>query len=468
MPYSGEVANKTSHIDIVRNPEVAEFISRCKYLAVPSDEEGLAINALFQRPTRVGKGHLPSRIIAVDGSYYESSIDDRWPSTKVGYVRIGSILIDLQQFDSLRVRGGRFVDPFRMAALRDNNSPLTFVFPSANLRLGDRNSVRDSFREVLDKKLDELRVVPTDPSTSLRATLFHLAARRTGDLATGDLARLRIHKCPTCGEPGVEVADIPDPQFCPHCQEQVFPSDCLRVWEEVTEFQSNALALARVMQIIEHLLPVHYVRYLFERSPQALAGLAFFIDGPLAVFGNAAWLHGPVMNYYHEVNSYLERRGYPRILVIGLQKSGLVVEHAMMIDRYIESDRLYSIDDEYRYRYIYAGREPAANGFGAETYYGQDFILKTRSGKIFVFGIPYPFASKFEPEIEFKTVKSDITRYSDLSRAVSAIEHFESDLYYNAVIPIALAHRYTAISLVPGSRVLDLLTKQALPPTDGD
>lgn len=43
-----------------------------------------------------------------------------------------------------------------------------------------------------------------------------------------------------------------------------------------------------------------------------------------------------------------------------------------------------------------------------------------------------------------------------------AIDHFESDLNVNAVVPIALAHRYTAISLSPGGRVLDILTKDAL------
>lgn len=42
------------------------------------------------------------------------------------------------------------------------------------------------------------------------------------------------------------------------------------------------------------------------------------------------------------------------------------------------------------------------------------------------------------------------------------ISHFETDLYKNAVVPIALAHRYTAISLAPGGHVLDILTKQSL------
>lgn len=42
------------------------------------------------------------------------------------------------------------------------------------------------------------------------------------------------------------------------------------------------------------------------------------------------------------------------------------------------------------------------------------------------------------------------------------INLLESDLYENAVVPIALAHHYTAISLEPGGKVLDLLTKRAM------
>jgi hypothetical protein len=54
-------------------------------------------------------------------------------------------------------------------------------------------------------------------------------------------------------------------------------------------------------------------------------------------------------------------------------------------------------------------------------------------------------------------------RYENLAKAINLINHFESDLYRNAVVPIALAHRYTAISLKPGGQVLDLLTRRNLP-----
>jgi len=217
------------------------------------------------------------------------------------------------------------------------------------------------------------------------------------------------------------------------------------------------------MLVVEHLLPIHYIRFLAENSPTALSSLAVFIDGPLAIFGNPAWLHGPIMQYLAETNLRLEDSGQQGPIVIGLQKTGQVVDHVSLLDRFLPNNRLFSIDDDYRYEQILIGREQSANGFGSETYYGQDFVFKTLSGRSFVFSLPYPFLVKNEPDTRFVDAKTDLGRYPELPRALALIQHFESDLYENAVVPIALAHRYTAISLVPGGRVLDLLSKRNLP-----
>ena len=219
--------------------------------------------------------------------------------------------------------------------------------------------------------------------------------------------------------------------------------------------------MSRFMLVLEHLLPVHYCRYLLAVAPQLLSETAFFIDGPLAVFGTAAWLHGSLLSFLAHVNKRLTEMGFRPMLVIGLQKTGQVVDHATMVSKFIPNDRLLAIDDDYRYRYILAGRDPSANGFGGETYHGQDFIYRTPTGRTFVFGLPYPFATKAEAK-DFAKEKVEADRYSELPRALALIKHFESDLYQNAVIPIALAHRYTAISLMPGGRVLDVMTKHAL------
>jgi hypothetical protein len=62
--------------------------------------------------------------------------------------------------------------------------------------------------------------------------------------------------------------------------------------------------------------------------------------------------------------------------------------------------------------------------------------------------------------IGFISLKTDLNRYKNLAATLELIRHFETDLYANAVIHIALAHRYTAISAVPGGKVLDVLSKK--------
>ena len=279
---------------------------------------------------------------------------------------------------------------------------------------------------------------------------------------TGDVTKLMIHKCPTCGQGPLTLDDVPEQQVCAFCEADVYPTDCLRLWEEVSDYQSNRAPLSRLMMVLEHLIPVHYMRFFADQAPVLLGGMDFFVDGPLAVFGTAAWLHRSIMIYLDEINQRLRRFNLPPLLVVGLQKTGQVVDHVTFIDRFLPENRLLALDDEYRYKYILAGREAARNGFGYETYYGQDFIYKTSTGRIFVLGLSYPFGSKDGAGGSFIKEKVKFDNYPQLARAIKLVDHFESDLYKNAVIPIALAHRYTSISLEPGGRMLDLLTRKGL------
>lgn len=466
MPYKGEYASKTSHGDIINNPDVKQFLADCAYLAPPSPEETERQCAQFEEPPSLVDAQLPDHVISIDGSLYEANVTDQLPSTKVGYIKIGSVLIDMGQYRGLRVEDGHFVDPFRVAKLQENNSPISFSLPSSNVKYRGIQSVRDGFRAALDEQLYDrkTRFRPDDPSTSLRTTLFHLAARRPLDrLGTNDPTRLRLHKCPSCDEGPIDVFDVPNRQTCPNCDAPIYPSDCLRVWEAVSNHQSNGEALSRVMSYVEHLLPIHYIRYLAEHSLSLLASTAFFVDGPLAVFGTAAWLSGSIMRFLANVNGRLEAQELPGVIMIGLQKTGQVADYVALVDRYIAPNRIFAITDDYRFRYIRAGGDKLGFGFGDETYYGQDFIYKTPSGRVFICALPYPFDSKRIPtEGDFIQAKTEIARYKQLPRALSLINEFECDLYENAVVPIALAHRYTAISLAPGGQVLDLLSKHAI------
>jgi hypothetical protein len=463
MPYYQEIANKTSHLDFIRNPDVQEFLQKCEYLVPPDKSQIEKLDQLFKPPPRLLNPHLlPELVFASDGSYYEVELDDQIPHTRVGFLKIGAVLLSLKEMNGLF--DGTFVDPFRLATLQDNHTALTFVLPGANVRLQGKESVRDSFRAALDSQLldKRARFIENDYRTSLRSTLFYLAYHRAGELQSADPFHLKIFKCPTCENGPIEVEDKEEQQFCPYCKAEVYPTDCLRIWEYITDFQSSQAALGVLMYVLEHLLMVHYIRLIENKALLALPQIAFFIDGPLAIFGNSSWLHLSILRYIYRVNQKLQNHHQPPLLIIGLQKTGQVADYVRLIENFLPADRLFAIDDEYRYKYIIVNRERSHRGFGAETYYGQDFIFKTRQGRTFVFALPYPFASKEIVGESFVKQKTQWEKYSNLPLAVELIERLQTELFKNAVIPIALAHRYTAISLQPGGRVLEVLTMRAL------
>lgn len=462
MPYNNEYANKSSHFDIVKSDDIKEFLNTAKYLEEPSEETTKEICRGFKSlEEKSTPANLPNKIIATDGSFYEASINKHLPSSKVGYIKIGCLLIDLDKFNSLNVYNSKFVDPFKVAELQNDNSSITFPMPSANIIAKGKDSVADSFRFYIDKHLLDYRSDKNNYKTSLRTTLFKLASLRPDTNNTDD--KMYIHRCPSCKEKNIEISDIEEQQYCNNCGKEIYPSDILRIWEEVTEYQANGGPISRFMMVLEHLMPIHYLRIIKEFNPELSASifnnLAFILDGPLAVFGTSAWLHRSIMKYIYFINSEQRKKGLNDILFIGIQKTGQIVEFVKTINNYLDDNTIFLIDDDFRYKYITFSKSQSKNGFGFETYYGQDFIYKTKTSRNFIFSLPFPFNNKNE---NFNKNKIDLKKYKNLNRAVKLIDSFECDLFENSVIPVALAHRYTAISLKPGSKVLDLLTEEEL------
>lgn len=457
-----EVADKTTHIDIVQNPDIKSFLEECDYMVPPTGTELAEIVSNFIS-VPAWDNSLPTKIIAIDGSSYEAMVNPQIPFTRFGFVKIGHLLINRESFKGLN--SGKFVDPFAVACLSEDNSSLLFSFPSSNMSYKGQKSVRDSFRMAMDEALYKQRFIEGDPRTSLRTTLFYIASQRTGKLHSDVPNRLFLHKCPSCDAEMIEVWDIPEAQKCPHCGERIYPSDCLRIWEEVHDSASNQLALTRFTNVVMHILVVHYIRHLKERFPNSylktLSNMCFFIDGPLAVNGTAAWIKSSIQKSIYDMNEDLKKTSMPPLMVIGLQKSGKLYDYIHLIGSSIHPDSIYCVTDDFRNSYVDFNKAPSSTTYGNETYYGQDFLLKTKSGKLFVFTAPYPFPNKDNIAV-FKQEKANIEHYSNIGAYVKLIEDFESDLYESAVIPIALAQKYTAISLQPGGKVLDILAQTAV------
>lgn len=463
MPFDGEPSSATAHQDFLRNPDISAFLKDCEFLAAPDGKELTRLKSLFAPYSIEGENHPVDHALATDGSVYESQIDPRLPSTRACYVKVSSVLIKMNEFRGLTDANSGLIDPFRVAALKENNNVLTIALPSSNLRRKGEKSPRSSFRRELETFFHSVRTRfdAADDSTSLAATYAALATLRKDH--HGPSGTVRVHKCPNpeCGHPDHHVP-FSTPYKCPGCGDPIYMTDSLRLWEEVDDFKSSMESSSRFMTYLEHLLPVHYMRFLLARSPAILAKTAFFVDNPLAIFGNAAWLHSSIMRFLHDVRQDLHAKGIHPPLVIGLQKTGQLVDFGSMITRSLENGTCFAVTDEFRQQYI--GSAKSNNGFGSESYYGQDFYVKTHSGKLFVLSLPYPFESKSLSGLGFDVEKSNRANYPDLSRACALIEEVETDLWENALAPVALAHRYTAISLVPSGRILDILGKSLVSP----
>jgi hypothetical protein len=452
MPYRGQQASKGGHSDLIRNPDVSGFLGQCEYIREPTEQEGAEVAGSFL-PAPHGAGSLPAKVAASDASTYNEPINGKFPSTQIGYVKVSIVLIDLQHFASLSAPGSRFVDPFKVAAMHRNADGVAFTLPGSNVRYRGAQSVRDGFRQaVYDQWSDERTNFDPHGRYRLIDTLMLLSRAHS------------MRRCPVCRETfsvPVTFSHASPTCPCPECATTLYATDVLSLHEEISDFGNNASVITRFMNASEHLMIASLVRMLADKLPETLSRMGFIIDGPLAVFGRPAWVHKPLMALYHDIGQALAGRGLVPPVIIGLQKEGQVMEHARSVSRFLAPGTFRVVDDVYREAWI-TGAPSEADTHGSETYYGQDFILKTERGGVFCVGVPYPMREKGNERI-FSAEKAEVRRYGDiLGRAFDVVRHFEFDLYENSVIPVALAHRHASISLVPGGKVLDLLSRHGL------
>lgn len=451
MPYANQRAGKSGHSDLIKNSDVAEFLSDCDYISEPSDEEGYNIAKSFIEVPPPGE--LPAKVVASDASVYAEPINGDFPSTQVGYIKLSFLLVDMEDFNGLTQPETRFVDPFKVAAMHRNADAFAFTLPGSNVLYKNAPTVKDGFRlAVWDQLSDNRTNFTKSDSYSIVDTLF--------DIVGGEI---EIEKCPSCGykpdQPHLFRTQQKS-QTCQQCSIPIYATDSLRLHEEISDFGNNTSPMTRFMNAIEHLAMANLIRMLAAYQPETLSKMAFIIDGPLAIFGQPAWISKPLMRFYCRIGEELATRGLQAPIIIGLQKDGQAMDHARSLQRFIGTRRYRVIDDNYRRQHIKTSASNSLN-FGDETYYGQDFILKTEKGQVFIVALPYPFPTK-NNKTEFAIKKTETSNYPALGRAFDLIRHFEFDLYQSAIIPIALAHRHASISLVPGGKVLDLMTKHGL------
>jgi hypothetical protein len=454
MPYKRKIgawerARRLGHVPIVENELVKE---RLQSYRIHSNETvgDVADELLVSADDLPAPGVQAKWALSFDGSSQEVAVKEEFPSTRVGYIQVAGVLVYLQKMLSQSQHS--FVDP---AVIRraTQESLLSIVLPSSNVCRKQVDTVRDSWRVELFELFRDYKV----EGQSLLD--FYMRLLQTGGRtsASGDEVLLtRCSATKNCSATNVAVSRNGHTR-CPECNRHLFPTDSLRIYEEVQELNTNMTPLGRLRNVLEHIVMLSYLDYLFRRQPRVLSTVAFIIDGPLALFGPQAPLKRAIHDYLQLVARELRRKNYGPPIVVGIEKGGQFAEHAAQIADYVPIRTLVRIPDGYIFERILTMRSATSSVFGEDTYYGRKFFYKSAQGQMLTITIPC-----LNEELLTQRPPHDPACYVVLPSTLALLDQIGTKLYEDAIIPVALAHSFASIPLKTGSKVLTLLAREFL------
>ncbi|MCP2325238.1 hypothetical protein HDA40_003745 [Hamadaea flava] len=449
-----EMASRLGHLPTSANPIIAERLARYHK---PEDafDESMILERIVDADT-LGQVHSPEikYVVCVDGSGHEDQeAYDRYPSTRVLYMQIAGVFIDLRQ---MLERTGPFVDPARLADATESSVVSGFL-PGSFLEHESFEDPDEAFRaEFFDLFADTV----IQQRTLLQLLLETQRYARPHEASAAARGNLLLTKCPnkkcSLNEPprGYKGAPIPALSMskCAECGANVWPTDALRIWEQFNSDDSNKQVLSRTSQVIEHLVLIGVALGIEAMSPRMLQQTAFICDGDLALFGEPARFQHGLRGCWQEIMRRARLRGHQPPVVIGVAKSGYPVEHFHGIRRFVKRRHLMRLDD------VYMTKRLRVRSL-AETYFGRKLFYHSADGQLLV--------STVVPETELaygygEADYSDFVRFPALSRALDVLDGIGTRLYDDALIPVALAHHWAAYPLANAEKVLRMLTERSV------
>jgi hypothetical protein len=233
----------------------------------------------------------------------------------------------------------------------------------------------------------------------------------------------------------------------------------LRIHERFNDLGTNGETFAYVRQVWERILLVHLLRCFEKRNMlKEMDKVAFFIDGPLAVFGPPAWLSEAISKELKRINAVVFKETGKDLIIVGIEKSGEFVSHFDEIDNTeTEGQTLFPpcsfvlLTDKYIKKRIHPST--SERRYGKDTYFGRKIFYKTKNGSRIVASIP--FLNDKQDTID----SDDISLYPRFSAVCALLDRLVSSRYPNAISPIISAHAEASIPLNLGAKVLKQLAQ---------
>ena len=384
--------------------------------------------------------------MAIDGSNQEVAVKTGYPGAQVGYLTVASVLLDLGAIE--RLDASRPADPI---AFRKTEEAATIdaALPGSNVVTRTHNSAKVAFREELYEVFHN-EIVDAQDRTPLLETYEALLTHKP---------TTKPQSCPYDEFGCVESFSIGSGVSTCSCEERrtVWSTDALRIHERFHDVGTNGEAFGEVMQVWERVLLVHLLRAFERRGFLAQAHrLAFFVDGPLALFGHPAWLSAAISIELQRINAKVRNLTGHDLVIVGVEKTGTFVTHFDEADQTEEPGRerfaprnYFLPTDQYIKRRIIYSDSPKR--YGKDTYFGRKFFYKTKNGARIVATIPF-----LDPSQD--TLDSDdVGLYPSFGTVCTLLDKLVSCRYPNALAPLVSAHAQAAIPLHLGAKVLEQL-----------
>lgn len=393
---------------------------------------------------------LPTRIVAIDASTLTHKVQNGFPGAEASLLMLSVVFIDVSRVAA--------IDPDEIPSPRifnelDRAHTLDAVLPGANVVRGgiDGDTPVEFFRKTAH---DALSGVLDSSHETLLETLRAISKERHRQ----STIRCPIADCDKDYVPGHGEYRCP----CDR-KEVLFETDALRFHQRFNESGSNGEVHGEVRRVIEVLSLVNVIRF-FERDDRLhyLKDCAFVLDGPLAVFGQPAWIAPYVREELIRINSKVRSKFGTDILVMGVEKTGQYVSHFRDIDwsdqkgpkgKFLPSTVLIP-DAKYINRNIVLRPEDAKPS-GADTYFGRKVFYKNKNSAHATLNL----AMVNERAADFHCVVEEA--FPRLGDALNILDHLSTYLYEDGFMPLVRAHAHAAIPLKQGTEILSALFRNS-------